>query len=165
VDAENNQELRYIRKNIQPMDQLINAAKEKLESLKTASSSLFQRDVVQPIKAYSIEKIQSAWEEIKTANELYKQLGYECNEVNVSLGLPPVFTLQLTRVGVPSDVEVEKLLEQCAEKPITYAIVVALCKANAMEQSLISNDWRFKGLSISMGIVPGVEMKFERINI
>ncbi len=79
------------------------------------------------------------------------------------MALPPTISISLDQVENISDEEEEKLLEENKDKTFVYAILVALFKANAIQKSINSVQYKFNGLSIGLGLTPSMEMKFGKV--
>jgi hypothetical protein len=145
------------------MDNIIESAKEKLADLTQSATSLFNKDVVGVIKDYSIEKLNEIWSQIEASSEVFHRTGYSVLTIDIILGIPPTMVLNLEQIENISDEEEEKLLEENKDKTILYPILVALFKANAVQKSINSVQYKFSGLTIGLGVSPSIDMKFKKV--
>ncbi len=146
------------------MDNIFESAKGKLSKLSENATNLINRDVLGSLKEYGIDKINEAWSQIENSSEVFQRTGYSITEIAVNLAIPPTFELSLDQERNISDEEEEKLLVENKDKAILYAILVALFKANAVQKSINSVQYKFSGLTIGLGLSPSIDMKFKKIN-
>ncbi len=145
------------------MDNLIEAVKDKYVEISENITSLLKTDVVASLKDYGIEKINEVWTQIENSSEVFGQTGYSITAININVAIPPVITINLDQVENISDETEEQLLKENKDKAIVYPILVALFKANAIQKSINSVQYKFAGISIAMGITPSIEMKFKKL--
>jgi hypothetical protein len=152
------------------MDNILDTAKEKLNELSDnitgmtqQMSSLLKTEVVDNLKDYGIEKVNEVWSQIESSTEVFARTGYSITAININVAIPPTITLSLDQTENISDDDEEKLLEENKEKTIVYPILVALFKANAIQKSINSVQYKFSGLSIGLGLSPSIDMKFKKI--
>lgn len=145
------------------MENIIDAAKDKINSLSEGMQQLWEQDVIAALKSYSVDKINEVWKLIEQSTETIGQTGYAITEISLQLGIPPIITLHLNQVENIADEVEEKLLTENKEKPFLYAILIALFKANAIQHSIQSVQYKFTGISIALGISPTIDMKFSKI--
>ena len=145
------------------MDNLIDAVKDKYAEISENISSLLNTDVVASLKDYGIEKINEVWTQLENSTEVFGKTGYSITSININVAIPPVITINLDQVENISDEAEELLLKENKDKAILYPILVALFKANAIQKSINSVQYKFSGISIAMGITPSIEMKFKKI--
>jgi hypothetical protein len=126
-------------------------------------SSLLKTEVVDNLKDYGIEKVNEVWSQIESSTEVFARTGYSITAININVAIPPTITLSLDQTENISDDDEEKLLEENKEKTIVYPILVALFKANAIQKSINSVQYKFSGLSIGLGLSPSIDMKFKKI--
>ena len=146
------------------MENIFESAKGKLSKLTENATNLINRDVLGSLKEYGIDKINEAWSQIENSSDVFQRTGYSITQIAVNLAIPPTFDLSLDQERNISDEEEEKLLEENKDKAILYAILVALFKANAVQKSINSVQYKFSGLTIGLGLSPSIDMKFKKIN-
>lgn len=159
----------FLRKT-ECMEKIIETAKEKLNELTESVTGisenitgLLKKEVIDNLKDYGLEKINDAWSQIESSTELFARTGYSITAINIHVALPPTISISLDQVENISDEEEEKLLEENKDKTFVYAILVALFKANAIQKSINSVQYKFNGLSIGLGLTPSMEMKFGKV--
>lgn len=152
------------------MENIFEKSKEKLNELSESVAglsenitSLLKKEVMDNIKDYSLDKINEAWTQIEGSTEIFAKTGYSITAININVALPPTLTLSMNRIEDISDTEEEKLLEENKDKTFLYAILVALFKANAIQQSIHTSNYKFTGLTLGLGIPPSLEMKFGKV--
>ena len=145
------------------MDKIIDAAKEKLNELVDGVSNSFKTEVLASIKEYSLDKLKDTWTQIENSSEIFQQTGYSITAIDINLAIPPTIILSFDQIENISDEDEEKLLAANKSKPILYSILIALFKANAIQQSINSAQYKFSGLTIELGLSPKIDMKFKRL--
>jgi hypothetical protein len=145
------------------MDQIIDSAKEKLNDLSAQVSGLFKKEIVDTVKEYGVEKINEIWGAVESSTGIFLQCGYTVTAIDVSLGLPPSVQLSFDQIENISDESEAQILEENKDKTFLYPILLALFKANALQKSIHSTQYKFTGLNIGLGITPAIDMKFTRI--
>ncbi len=152
------------------MDNILDSAKEKLTEITGTITgisdnitSLLKKEVIDNLKDYGIEKVNEAWTQIESSTEVFARTGYSITAININVAIPPTITLSLDQTENISDEEEEKLLEENKDKTIVYPILVALFKANAIQKSINSVQYKFSGLSIGFGLSPSIDMKFGKV--
>ena len=146
------------------MDNIFDAAKEKLNDLTTEASSLLNIDVMGSVKEYGVDKINEVWKSIENSSGVFQRTGYSITSIDITLGIPPTVLLSLEQIENIGDEEEEKLLEENKGNVFLYAILVALFKANAVQKSINSVQYKFSGLTIGLGLTPAIDMKFKKIS-
>lgn len=79
------------------------------------------------------------------------------------MGIPPTLCLSLDQENNISDEEEKNLLEEYKDRTVIYTILLALFKANAIQQSIISTQYKFTGLNLEIGLNPSMQMKFSKV--
>ncbi len=145
------------------MENILDTAKEKLSAISDNIHNLLNTEVIAGLKDYGIEKINETWAQIESSSAIFQKTGYSITAINIDLSIPPSITLELDQIENISDDEEEKLLEENKDKQLIYLVLVALFKANAIQKSINSVQYKFSGLTIGMGLTPNIEMKFKKI--
>lgn len=145
------------------MDNLIDSAKDKIAELSVQASTLLNMDVLGSVKEYGLEKINEIWAQIEASTEVFQKTGYSITSIDINLAIPPTVMLSLDQSENIDDEAEQKLLEENKNKSVIYPILVALFKANAVQKSINSVQYKFTGLSIELGLSPKIDMKFSKI--
>ena len=146
------------------MDKLFDSAKETLSKLSEGATNLMSLDVLSSVKEYGLDKLNEAWSQIDNSSDVFSRTGYSITSIDIDLAIPPVIKLNLEQETNISDEEEEKLLEENKGKTILYPILLALFKANAVQKSINSVQYKLSGIMIGLGLSPCIEMKFKKIN-
>lgn len=139
-------------------------AMDKINELKDNISGLFKTEVLDSIKQYGLDKINETWKEIENSAEVFQRTGYSITAIDIKVGIPPTLSLSFDQVQNISDEEEKALLEEYKDRTILSAILVALFKANAIQQSIVSTQYKFSGLNIEIGLNPAMDMKFTKVS-
>jgi|LakMenEpi03Aug12_release.lakeMendotaPanAssembly.Ray.scaffolds.fasta_scaffold297574_2 hypothetical protein len=152
------------------MENILDSAKEKLTEITGTITgisenitSLLKKEVIDNLKDYGIEKVNDAWTQIESSTEVFARTGYSITAININVAIPPTITLSLDQTENNTDEEEEKLLNENKDKTFVYSILVALFKANAIQKSINSVQYKFSGLSIGLGLSPSIDMKFGKV--
>ena len=146
------------------MDNIIDSAKDKIAELSAQASTLLNMDVLGSVKEYGLEKINEIWAQIEASTEVFQKTGYSITSIDINLAIPPTVMLSLDQSENIDDETEKKLLEENKDKSVIYPILVALFKANAVQKSINSVQYKFTGLSIELGLSPKIDMKFSKIS-
>ncbi len=145
------------------MEKFIENAKGKIDEISDGIKSLFEKEVVETIKEYGIEKINDALETINSSTDIISKTGYSITDISISIALPPVLHISFNRIEDISDTEEANLLEENKANNILYPVLVALFKANALQKSIKTETYVFSGLAISIGLaIPSIDLKFKK---
>ncbi|MBL7771245.1 MAG: hypothetical protein JNM95_00130 [Chitinophagaceae bacterium] len=145
------------------MENIIQATKDKLAELTDSVSDLFSKDILTPLKEYGVEKLNDTWVQIEAATDTLAQTGYSITSIDVNLSLPPALSMNLEQIENIGDEEEKKLLEANKDNTFVYSLLVALFKANAVQQSIVSTKYKFSGLKIGLGFPPNIDMVFKKV--
>ncbi|HNB82138.1 MAG TPA: hypothetical protein PLP34_03580 [Chitinophagaceae bacterium] len=146
------------------MGNIINNAKDKLNVITQQAAGLFNTDILSGVKEYGMEKLTESWQQIESSSELFQKTGYSITAIDLKLALPPTLILSFDQIENISDEAEAALLEEHKDKTLIYSILVALFKANAIQRSINSVQYKFAGLNIELGISPSIDMKFTKVD-
>lgn len=146
------------------MEKIFDKAKGKLSDLSSKGANLLEKEVLQNIKDASIDKINAAWQQIESASAVFQKSGYSVTEIIINLGLSPTLTIELDQIENINDEMEEALLEEYKGKTFLYTILIAIFKANAIQKSINSVQYKFVGLTIGLGLTPNIDMKFKKVD-
>lgn len=119
---------------------------------------------VTDIKESGADKISSALEEVNSSSEIIAKAGFKISELGVSLGLPPEVTGIFLCEREISHEEKEALLKETEEKTMVNMILKSLFKASDFYHSLKLGNFKLKSISLSMGLTPGISIKFAKVS-
>jgi hypothetical protein len=145
------------------MDNIIQTAKDKLTELTDNVQSLWKNDVIDSLKEYGLDKMNEIWAQLEAATDVLKETGYSITAIDVNVALPPTIVISMNQIENISDQQEAAILEDNKDKAFIYPLLVALFKANAIQKSINSVQYKFSGLRIGLGISPSIDMKFTKI--
>jgi hypothetical protein len=145
------------------MDNIIQTAKDKITELTDNVQTLWNKDVVDSLKEYGVDKLNELWAELEAATDVLKQTGYSITAIDINVAVPPTIVLSMNQVDNIGDDDEAKILDDNKDKIFVYPLLVALFKANAIQKSINSVQYKFSGLSIGVGVTPSIDMKFKKV--
>ncbi len=147
------------------MDNIFDKAKEAFGKIAEGVNDFMQMDkgeVIQEFKDSTREKANAMLEEITNLGEHMNKAGFELVEINTSLGLPPAFSLTYHFLHDITDEEQKIILKENREKKINTIILKTLFKSTAYAQSLKLGTFKLNEVSIQLGLLPEVGVKFKK---
>ena len=135
---------------------------EKIVEMKDDVIGDEQKAIMDEFKETSIGKVKQVLEEINNSLGIITKSGYEFKGINVSLGLPPsVSTAFHYKKDIP-DAEKALILEEAKDKRFVTMILKCLFKAGDFYHSIKMGEYILDGVSITLGLTPGVSVGFKR---
>ena len=117
-------------------------------------------DVTTDIKEMSAAKLDEALTDFNTALPLLRDAGYVLDGVSVKLGLSPQIVANFAGGGVLSEERVDAMLAEHSGRTLTTLLVKAVRHATTLQSKLTISGMRADGLSVEVGLVPRVTVKF-----
>lgn len=145
------------------MEKIIDNTKDFISQFTNSFSEKFSLDFMSGFKEMGTDRLNSFWKELEEGSTSLARTGYTITDIHIKLGLPPTIAMCLDQVEVISEELEKELLEENKSKPIVYAIMVSLFKANSMQKTIHSSNFKFTGLTMEMGLTPSMEMKFSKL--
>ena len=140
----------------------VTSVSEKIVEIKDDVIGDEQKAIMDEFKETGIGKVRQVLEELNSSLVLITKSGYEFKGVNVSLGLPPsVSTAFHYKKDIP-DADKTALLEEAKEKRFVTMILKCLFKAGDFYNSIKMGEYILDGVSITLGLTPGVSVGFKR---
>lgn len=147
------------------MDNIFEKAKEAFEKISEGVNDFIQMDkaeVINEFKNATKEKANAILDEVTNLGEHMSKSGFELIEINTSLGLPPTFSLTYHFLNDVSELDRKNILEENQDKKITTIILKTLFKSTAYAQSLKMGTFKLNEVSIQLGLLPEVGLKFKK---
>ncbi len=88
--------------------------------------------------------------------------GYELSGVDLEQGVTPRVIVHLEQIDLARTESLESLLRECAGRRTLQAILQALIRAEALEDTVRLADLSFRGLIVHVGAVPTVRLCWRR---
>jgi len=152
------------------MENLINSAKQAIETvgeqLTQAGanvSGLLSSEVLEPLREYSLDTLRDTWKALEASTELIERTGYRLSDVHVNMTLPPSISLNFIQTKNIEDETEEALLKETKNDTLLHGILTALFKANAVQKALQSAVFSFSEITITLGVPPSFNMKYQRV--
>ena len=117
-------------------------------------------DVTTDIKEMSAAKLDEALADFNAALPLLRDAGYVLDGVSVKLGLSPQIIANFAGGAVLSEERVDAMLAEHSGRKLTTLLVKAVRHATTLQSKLTISGMRAAGLSVEVGLVPQVTVKF-----
>jgi len=117
-------------------------------------------DVTTDIKEMSAAKLDEALGDLNAALPILRDAGYVLDGVTVKLGLAPQIVANFAGGAVVPEERVDALLAEHSGRKLTTLLVKAVRHATALQSKLTISGMRADGLSVEVGLVPQVTVKF-----
>jgi len=117
-------------------------------------------DVTTDIKEMSAAKLDEALGDLNAALPILRDAGYVLDGVTVKLGLAPQIVANFAGGAVVPEERVDALLAEHSGRKLTTLLVKAVRHATALQSKLTISGMRADGLSLEVGLVPQVTVKF-----
>jgi hypothetical protein len=115
------------------------------------------------IKEAGSEKIDAFVNKIQDLAPLIDQMGFNMNELEVGIGIPPEINLGFEKEKDVDAETIEKLLKANEDKPLLSLIIHTLQKADALVKGMNLSNYKLGQLSMKIGVPPDVNIKLLRI--
>ncbi len=135
---------------------------EKIVEMKEDVIGDEQKAIMDEFKESSLAKVKSVMEELNNSLGLITRAGYEFKGINVSLGIPPSVSTSFHYKKDISDEEKAALLEEASDKRFVTMTLKCLFKAGDFYHSIKMGDYILDGVSITLGLTPGVSVGFKK---
>jgi len=135
---------------------------EKIVEMKEDVIGDEQKAIMDEFRESSLAKVKSVMEELNNSLGIITRSGYEFKGINVSLGIPPSVSTSFHYKKDISDDEKAALLEEAAEKRFVTMTLKCLFKAGDFYHSIKMGDYILDGVSITLGLTPGVSVGFKK---
>jgi hypothetical protein len=117
-------------------------------------------DVTTDIKEMSAAKLDEALGDLNAALPILRDAGYVLDGVTVKLGLAPQIVANFAGGAVVPEERVDALLAEHSGRKLTTLLVKAVRHATTLQSKLTISGMRADGLSLEVGLVPQVTVKF-----
>lgn len=104
--------------------------------------------------------IKEAIDEFAATLPILREAGYQVGEVDIEIGLPPKISASVTASETVTDEQIAKILEEHQDKKLTILLVRALYQAWRLQSGIHIVGMKPRGMSIELGLIPSVTIKF-----
>lgn len=133
-------------------EELINKIKDKAEMIVEIASDL---------KESGSEKIIGSMQDLENSSRVISRSGFNLVEIESKLGIPPEVVAVFKFEKNISDEEWNELFREVESNSTLTALLKALYGADKFADSLKLGKFHLEGVSVILGIPPGVSLKFK----
>ncbi len=119
-------------------------------------------DAATDLKQLSQAKLEEALADFNAALPLLREAGYVLDGVKVKLGLTPQVVADFAGAASISDEQLDELLAAHANHKLTTLMLKSLRQATRLQSKLTFKGMRPAGLSVDVGLIPLITVKFAR---
>jgi hypothetical protein len=106
-----------------------------------------------------LAKLNETLADFNAALPVLREAGYTLDGVDIDLGVSPKIVADFSGGGV-SDEKVEALMAENTERNLTVLLMKSIHQAAKLQSRLSVKGMRPRGLSVEIGLVPKVVVKF-----
>ena len=117
-------------------------------------------DATAEVKTLGLAKLEEALADFNAAIPVLREAGYLLESVNIKIGLTPQVVANFCAGPAVPEERVDTLLAAHAGKKFTTLMVKSVYQATRLQSSLSIRGMRPSGLSVEIGLVPQVTVKF-----
>jgi hypothetical protein len=142
---------------------------EKIKSGITAVASSIENTLddsltfLSDIKEAGSEKITAFVNKIEDLAPLLEQMGFNMDEIEVGIGIPPQINLAFTKEKDVDAETIEKLLNENQDKPLLSMIIRSLQSSDTLVKGMNLSKYKLGQLIMKIGLPPDVTIKLLRI--
>lgn len=133
------------------------------------------KNTAEKLSQDAIDKIKGQTDDIKQSidnkmqlyvielNELLPaiyDIGYQVDLIEIEIGMPPKIIPSFSKIKDVSKEIIQNILNKYSDKKISTLILSSLIKADNMQNEISGNNLIFTGISLEVGIIPTVKLKF-----
>ena len=108
-------------------------------------------------KEVGVEKVKSTLKDFENALPIIKKAGYNLNELNVGVGLPPSIIASFSIKKV-SEKEYSAALDEIDSNKVGKAVLNALNSASKMKEKLEIKSMTMNEIHVEIGLIPKVNL-------
>ena len=109
------------------------------------------------LKDTGVEKVKSTLKDFENALPIIKKAGYNLNELNVGVGLPPSIIASFNIKKV-SEKDYEAALDEIDSNKVGKAVLNALNSASKMKEKLEIKSMTMNEIHVEIGLIPKVNL-------
>ena len=109
------------------------------------------------LKETGVEKVKSTLKDFENALPIIKKAGYNLNELNVGVGLPPSIIASFSIKKV-SEKEYSAALDEIDSNKVGKAVLNALNSASKMKEKLEIKSMTMNEIHVEIGLIPKVNL-------
>ena len=109
------------------------------------------------LKEVGVEKVKSTLKDFENALPIIKKAGYNLNELNIGVGVPPSIIASFNIKKV-SEKDYEAALDEIDSNKVGKAVLNALIGASKMKEKLEIKSMTMNEIHVEIGLVPKVNL-------
>jgi len=109
------------------------------------------------LKEVGVEKVKSTLKDFENALPIIKKAGYNLNELNIGVGVPPSIIASFNIKKV-SEKDYEAALDEIDSNKVGKAVLNALISASKMKEKLEIKSMTMNEIHVEIGLVPKVNL-------
>lgn len=146
---------------------ILNKAKEKAGHLKDAAvkqGQIYEEEIAKLTEATNVgtEKLKAIFSLVSNASSLIAEAGYELDEIEVELGVPPKLIPHFKFTSAITQEKKQELLEKTREDKLMNLLLKSLFTATALQSTMRMGNFRMVEVEIEIGLVPSVRLRFSK---
>ena len=116
------------------------------------------------MKELAGDKLNNLVNDILGLAPLIEVTGFSMKDISVEAGFPTGITLNFEKQRDMDAETIEQMLEEHKDQQILSLIVKGLQKADNMQKGMNLAHYKFRGLSMKIGLPPDISLKFTRLD-
>ncbi len=108
------------------------------------------------------DKLKAIFEEVANASLLIKEAGFELDEIELELSLPPKVISHYVFLETVSEGKKEELLERTKDNKMIRLILKSLFKVSSLQSTMKIGKYKMFEVEIEIGMIPAVKLKFNK---
>jgi len=139
-------------------------ASDKAESLKGKAADVKDQIAEQASEMtdLGLTKLNETMTEFNASLPVLREAGYVIDGVTIKLGMPPKIVANFSGGGAVSGERIDALLAEHTERKLTTLLVKSVYHATKLQSLVNVKGLRPTGVSIEIGLIPLVAVKFGR---
>lgn len=111
------------------------------------------------LKDAGIDKVKSTITDFENSLPIFKKAGYNLNELNITLGLPPTILASFAIKNVSEEVS-QSALEEIDSNKVGKAVLRSLISASKMKQKIDVKSMTMDKIEVEIGLIPKVSLVY-----
>lgn len=143
---------------------LARQATDKAESLKAKAADVKEQlaEQASEMTDLGLTKLNETMAEFNASLPVLREAGYVIDGVTIKLGMPPKIVANFSGGGSVPGERIDALLAEHAERKLTTLLVKSVYHATKLQSLVNVKGLRPTGVSIEIGLIPLVAVKFGR---
>ncbi|MFI5154203.1 MAG: hypothetical protein ACHQET_12760 [Chitinophagales bacterium] len=114
------------------------------------------------LKESGADKLNTLVNDVLGLSPLIEATGFDMTDIAVDIGIPPGISISFIKEKDVDPETIDQMLEENKDKEMLKIIVRALQKADAVQKGMNLSNYKFRGLSMKLGLPPDMSLKFAK---